>query len=374
MVTDTAMVRREGKVYAFGPVVRELEVFHTLFGAIEWIGFDRPDLLNDPVMLPVPDYVQCILLKRSGGDSFLKKIGVLLQSPVMTWEILKRLRGKRVIHTRAPSSPAFIGAILSFFFSKKIWWHKYAGNWGEVKPPFFYGLQRWWLSKAVWSKVTINGRWPGQPAHCLSFENPCVDEDERQEGIKALNKKCYEGALKVCFVGHLSEAKGADMLLEALIQYKGARIESLHLIGDGPLRQQWQQKMEFLPFEVHLHGYLARVQVGQIMAQCHLIILPSKSEGFPKVIAEGANYGCIPVVSDISSIGQYIRHGENGFLLSPDRLEQGKLAEDLEHILKMRNLKPIALAAHSMAAAFTFEHYLDKIKQEILIPAGMRTR
>lgn len=371
MVTDTAMVRKNGRVYAFGPVVRELDVFHELFRSIEWIGFDRPDLHDDPVLLPVPDYVQCFLLKRSGGHSILSKLGVLFQTPAMAWRILKSLKGNQVIHTRAPSSPAFIAAFLSILFWKKIWWHKYAGNWGEVNPPFFYGLQRQWLTKAAWSKVTINGRWPGQPAHCLSFENPCLDEEERRKGSQSLRQKDYTGVLNICFAGHLSAAKGADILLEALMRYKGQRINALHLMGDGPLRPYWEEKKTQFSFEVVLHGQVNRAQVGKIMSECHVIMLPSQSEGFPKVIAEGANYGCVPVVSDISSIGQYIRHGENGFLLSPKRLKEGKLMEDLGPILNMTDLKPLALAAHDMASAFTFEYYLDKINREILAPAGM---
>ena len=45
-------------------------------------------------------------------------------------------------------------------------------------------------------------------------------------------------------------------------------------------------------------------------------VLPSYSEGFPKVIAEAMNFGCIPIVSDISCIRQYIINGKNGFLIN----------------------------------------------------------
>ena len=368
MVTDTAMVRKNGRVYAFGPVVRELDVFHELFRSIEWIGFDRPDLLDDPVLLPVPDYVQCFLLKRSGGHSILSKLGVLFQTPAMAWRILKSLKGKQVIHTRAPSSPAFIAAFLSFLFRKKIWWHKYAGNWGEVNPPFFYGLQRWWLARASWSKVTINGRWPGQPAHCLSFENPCLDEDERQKGLDIIQQKDYGGLLNLCFVGRIEEEKGIMRLLQALARMNNLPVGELHIIGTGPLMEECRRFTQQLSIKVTFHGSKSREAVGTIMQSCHLIVLPTvASEGFPKVIAEGANYGCVPVVSDISSIAQYVVHEANGFLLSPERLGEQLLQEELQKVITHPNLKYFALAAHGMAGAFTFSRYLKRISKEILL-------
>ena len=367
MVTDTAMTRKGDRLYAFGPVVRELEVFAELFDEVVWIGFDRPDMRRDPVMEPVPQEVRCILLPRSGGDTAVAKLGVLRRTPIMLRHIVREVLRADVIHTRAPSSPAFLGILLSFFFKKKkIWWHKYAGNWGQERPPRFFGIQRAWLKKARHAKVTINGRWPGQPAHCLSFENPCLDSEERKNGLESLLQKDYTGTLNICFVGHLSAAKGAGVLLEALLRYEDQRINALHLIGDGPLRSSWEEKKRLFPFEVILHGQVNRKQVGEIISECHVIILPSQSEGFPKVIAEGANYGCVPVVSDISSIGQYIRHGENGFLLSPRRLEKGLLREDLQTILDLEDLKPLAESAYNMAGAFTFDRYRERIVTEIL--------
>ena len=59
------------------------------------------------------------------------------------------------------------------------------------------------------------------------------------------------------------------------------------------------------------------MQSVHIYSKCDFIILPSKSEGFPKVIGEAMNYGCIPIVSDVSCISQYIQNGVNGFLIKP---------------------------------------------------------
>ena len=68
--------------------------------------------------------------------------------------------------------------------------------------------------------------------------------------------------------------------------------------------------------KVCLTGWLLREQLNEIYTKCHLIILPSyASEGFPKVLAEAASYGCVPVASNISSIGQYIENNISGIVI-----------------------------------------------------------
>src|SRR5690606_41847313 len=74
---------------------------------------------------------------------------------------------------------------LTLFCHKK-GWYKYAGNWNQKKPPLGYALQRWML-KHQKRKVTINGSWPKQPKHCITFENPCLTEKERDRKSTRLN-------------------------------------------------------------------------------------------------------------------------------------------------------------------------------------------
>ena len=367
MVTDTSMVIKDGKVYAFGPVVRELDVFHEIFSSIIWIGFKRTDLINDNSLLPVPNSVQCILLKSSGGNSLYKKFGVLFQIPKMFFHLLNNLFKSDVIHVRSPSSPAIIAIIVSYFFKNKVWWVKYAGNWGEQKPPFFYNLQRVLLRNTNFCKVTINGRWDNQPKHILTFENPCLSFENRINGKSILLCKNYKDKLNLCFVGHLTLMKGADFLLKALRDLSNNKfIGTVHIIGSGELLPEFINLCKYVNFEIILHGYISNSDVHEIMKLSHLLILPSRSEGFPKVIAEAANYGCIPVVTDISAIGQIVIDGFNGFLILPTCLEDGHLSRNLIKIFEQKNLKEIAINSFEMADLFTFQRYSSQITTFIL--------
>ena len=77
------------------------------------------------------------------------------------------------------------------------------------------------------------------------------------------------------------------------------------------------------------------------------------------------NFGCIPIVSDISSVGQYI-NADNGFVVNLTTAE--KLASVLVEIqqLEEKILKAKAKQAYQVAVNFTFEHYNERIMKEIL--------
>ena len=366
IISHTEHYLKDGQIVGWGPTVREINKLLESFEEIWHVAVLREDQAPLSALPYKSQKIHFIPLKPYGGARFRDKLLILPYVPAVIRIVQDVIRKVDVWQFRAPTGiGVFLIPYLSIF-TQKPGWFKYAGNWAQAMPPLGYRWQRFWLSKLQNRPVTINGRWPEQPRHCLSFENPCLDEEERQKGLESLLQKDYTGKLNICFVGHLSAAKGAGVLLDALLHYEGQRINALHLIGDGPLRLSWEEKKRLFPFEVILHGQVSREQVGQIMSECHVIILPSQSEGFPKVIAEGANYGCVPVVSDISSIGQYIRHGENGFLLSPERLGKGLLREDLQTILDLEDLKPLAESAYNMAGAFTFDRYRERIVTEIL--------
>jgi glycosyltransferase involved in cell wall biosynthesis len=84
------------------------------------------------------------------------------------------------------------------------------------------------------------------------------------------------------------------------------------------------------------------------------------------VIAEAINFGCIPVVSDISGIGHYIKNTENGFLLNTVTVLD--LKEALHQVLQLSNadvLKMIAIKK-SDVERFSYSYYNRRILNELL--------
>ena len=231
--------------------------------------------------------------------------------------------------------------------------------------PVGYIFQKWWLwNNFLNCSVTINGSWPHQPVHCLSFENPCIDELEKSIGIELLKTKIYDIPLTGIFVGRLETWKGVDRIIESLLVLIDKGFETFHFVGGGEKLSYYKEvvtKMD-LSINVIFHDYLSRDKISPLFIESHVILLPSDNEGFPKVIAEAANYGCVPIVSNVSSIPHYINDA-NGFLWNANR---GKFKDFVESInLSPEILQSKAKEAFEMSKLFTFERYTQRILELI---------
>jgi glycosyltransferase involved in cell wall biosynthesis len=364
IVSDTALYEKEGRYYGFGPVVRELEEIDAYFDEIIWIGFLREDKIDDLSMQVIHSKkIKPVFLSNVGGKNLVSFLGILVQYPKMLFTIIKHIRTADIVHTRAPSHPALIGGLLSFFFKQKIWWNKFAGNWAQIHPPKSYGFQRWLFEKARHTNVTLNGFWPNQLSHCHSFENPCLTQLDISTGIETVAKKDYSGAFILSFIGRLEDAKGVARIIEVLKAVDLDKIEHVHFVGDGAKTASYHQLASFLGDKVTFHGFLGKEKIHQILAESHFFLLPSTaSEGFPKVIAEAACYGAIPIVSDVSSIGHYI-NTSNGFVW-PIRAK----IPFKEVLLAALQVDPLALKEKAVnvglvAKMFTFENYRNKLEK-----------
>ncbi len=188
-------------------------------------------------------------------------------------------------------------------------WFKYAGNWRPDGPePFSYRLQRWWLAKG-WHRgqVTVNGSWPEQPPHLITFFNPCLTEAELQAGSEAAAAKALEPPVHLLFVGRVDEAKGAGRLIEIGRRLMELGVNyTLDLVGDGPNRAVFESTARAAGIEhrICFHGWLPRSSLREFYRQAHLLVLPSKTEGWPKVLSEGMAYGVVPVASHVGAIPQ----------------------------------------------------------------------
>ena len=113
----------------------------------------------------------------------------------------------------------------------------------------------------------------------------------------------------------------------------------------------------------NFHGQLPRERINEFYAAAHCLLLPSESEGFPKVVAEAASFGVIPIVSAVSAIPQYVNDG-NGFLWDPNKPFAAWFAGlplgDRELLRRQGN------SIVSMSERFTYEHYCRRIEQDIL--------
>jgi glycosyltransferase involved in cell wall biosynthesis len=315
---------------------------------------------NNITFVPIPPF---------GGKSLLDKVLIFTKIPEIISQVVKSLDGASEVQLRLPTSMGlFLLPLFSFFINRKFTlWIKYAGNWGQEKAPLSYRIQRTWLKKN-WTncKVTINGFWENQPKHCLSFENPCLTINDLEEGKIISKNKKFDSPFIFTFVGRLESAKGVDRIIEALQSIPLDKIEKVNFIGDGEKTIFYKEKTTFLKEKIQYHGFLDKENVHKILLESHFILLPSDSEGFPKVIAEAACYGVVPIVSNVGSIGHYINE-TNGFVWNLNSKESyTSIVNKAIHIDSLE-LKEQSNRIQEVAQKFTFINYLEKLNHLVFI-------
>ena len=368
IVSDTPMWYVDGKNLAFEPVIREIENFYPLFDKITWIGFrhDNAKIQDSAVALEHAS-VKFVFLNNIGGKGFMDKLKIIWKIPAYFYRVYKHIRKHDVVHARGPSIPAFFTLIIAGFITKPVYWYKYAGNWDLENPPSSYKLQKNYLKKNTKVVGTINGRWPDQEKHLISFENPCFTNAELQKAKEIAASKSFSGDLNLLFVGRIEERKGFDRLLEALAHFKkGDGIGTAYFVGGGVKKAYFEQLAEeMLHIDYVFTGPLKRDKLNEVYSEAHIFCLPSLSEGFPKVLAESAAFGCVPIVSDLSCIGQYILHRKNGLLLQD--ISPMEIKEQISWVLDHRDrLKAMSRSVNEITDKFTYEYYNNRISNDIL--------
>jgi len=135
----------------------------------------------------------------------------------------------------------------------------------------------------------------------------------------------------ILFVGRADRVKGINYLIEAFDKIKLEFPEfKLVLVGEGlGSNSKLKEKIEF-------KGRLSLKETKDIMKNCYCLVLPSLSEGLPRVIMEAQALGKPVIGSNVGGIPELIEDGQNGFLFKAG--DSGDLAEKLRILLKDKKM------------------------------------
>jgi glycosyltransferase involved in cell wall biosynthesis len=363
IISDTAVYKKGNETFAYEPVVREIQSYAHIFDQIVWLGSKVDTLQGSMCDIILPNLK--IVSMPNVRSKYLNAINVVLAYPAFLYYILKYFFSSTHIHTRGPSHPALLGILFSKLDMTKMYWHKFAGNWNG-KLPITYAVQRSLLKKLRASNIhtTVNGSWNDSNPQILSFENPCLSDEELICAWQFAEKKDFSGDLHLLYVGELSEAKGIRNLIDALKDGNiSTRINKVTIVGEGPLFNEVQKITTGIDsFQIELTGSLNRAELNSYYTKAHILILPSIAEGFPKVVAEAAAYGCIPIVTNISSMSQYVLHSQNGILM-PDN-SPSSITNCINELVWLP-MKNMSLQVMNMSDRFTYSSFLKRLQKEI---------
>ena len=197
------------------------------------------------------------------------------------------------------------------------------------------------------------------------FFNPCLNDDEIEQANNIAGKKKFNFPVNLCFVGRLDANKGYLRLVRALEEISPVSwINEINVVG-GIEQDGFHNLTMVNKIKINYCGWLNRKELNIIYQKSHFIILPTYSEGFPKVLAEAGAFGCIPIVSDLSPINQLIINDHNGFLLIDLSIDSIKDCL-LQISVKKNQLKEISKNIIKISHQFTFQKYTENLQKVIL--------
>lgn len=368
VISNAPVVVKNNMDYMYGPYFKEMKIWAKHCNDIE---FCCPIWTHDTKLLV--DEIKDINYEKNPLHEFnitslkntIQAFKIIFLNLIIIYRSMKTADH---IHLRCPGNVGLLGCIVQILFPKKTKTAKYAGNWDpKAKQPWSYKLQKWILNNTFLTKnmqVLVYGEWEGsskniKPFFTATYTN--VDADKaKMQPQKTLPKNL--NPIRFMFVGTLVEGKRPEYALELFTEVKKKYPHAtLDFYGEGKLRANLEKNITNNNLEtcVTLHGNQPKEVVEEAYKNNHFLILASKSEGWPKVVAEAMFWGCVPLSTNVSCVKQMMGDGKRGVTLKMDKQTD---IQELTNIIAVPN-KYSTMSSNGKEWSNTFT--LDKFESEI---------
>lgn len=158
-------------------------------------------------------------------------------------------------------------------------------------------------------------------------------------------------------VGGLFDYKGLFDLAAAMDHVETEL--TVVVVGDGPARERFEAE---LGDDGVFLGSVPYEQMPAVYAAFDALVLPSHTEGLPRVLLEAAATELPVIATNVGGVGEVVVDGETGLLCPPRQSE--RLAVRIEELFGERNLTAIGEAARKRVLnEFTWSAQYDRYEQ-----------
>jgi glycosyltransferase involved in cell wall biosynthesis len=363
IITHVPHGKHGDSYFAYGPYVTEMNI---------WGKYAEMLLICAPLEVSQQTNIESVYEHRNiqfhTVEAFHFKTGTALFSalwhlPAAIWTIFKVMRAADHIHLRCPGNMGLLGCLVQVFFPHKPKTAKYAGNWDpESRQPISYRLQKWMLNNAFLTRnmqTLVYGEWPSSSKNIKPFFTATYGEKDKQPILP----RRLEGRIQLLFVGTLSEGKQPLYAIELASGLSAAGFDvGLDLYGEGQQRGIIEKHIEQnnLHAFVSLKGNQTKNTIQKAYADSHFILLPSRSEGWPKVVAEAMFWGCFPVATKVSCVPYMLGDGDRGILL--DMQAEADVHQLIAVLKEERDYDNKVRRAMEWSRQFTLDLFENEIK------------
>jgi glycosyltransferase involved in cell wall biosynthesis len=362
IITHVPHIVEQNHYFAYAPYVREMNI---------WIKKVDKVIIVAPVSKsqksPIDINYEYNIIEFVAVEGFdvlgVKSIfDTIFKIPGICWSIYSAMKKADHIHLRCPGNMGLLASFIQILFPNKIKTAKYAGNWDpKSKQPLSYKLQRWILSNTFLTRnmqVLIYGQWEGSSQNIKPFFTATYNEVDKVPIVF----KDLKQQIRFVFVGALVSGKNplyAIQLVEKL--FKNGYDVALALYGEGAERNKLEQysNQNKLQSIISFKGNQTQEVVRKGYEQSHFVILPSDSEGWPKAVAEGMFWGCVPLASKVSCVPFMLDYGNRGVLLEMN------LERDINQLEALLQSESDYESKSQKASDWSRKYTLDVFEDEI---------
>ena len=364
IVTHAIHKVNKDKFYSYEPYVREMNLWGNYVDKIKII---------TPISNLLPTKIETvyshnnILLEKIPNFNLLtlkNKLRTIIIIPIILIKIFKGMLWAEHIHLRCPGNIGLLGCIIQILFPRKQKTVKYAGNWDpKSKQPISYRIQKWLISNTFLTKnckVLVYGDWENQSKNIKPFFTASYLNKE----IEILENKKLDKKNNFIYVGAFTKGKQPLLsikIIEALV-IKGYNV-ILHMYGNGELFNVCKNYIgeNNLEKNIILHGNQPKNIVKEAYKRSHFLIFISKSEGWPKVVAEAMFWKCLPISSNVSCVKYMLGDGKRGTLVD----KNVKVEELTDIIINYLNNEKVYIKQVNEAQKWSQSFTLDSFENEI---------
>jgi len=361
---------KEGNsIWAYGPYVREMNLWENYVDELVIVApLDKKRPPTEIDLAYISKKIRFIEVVPFNLSRKMEILRTLMNMPIVLLRIFQGMCRSDHIHLRSPGNMGLLGALVQIFFPFKKKTAKYAGNWDwSSKQPWSYRLQQRILRNTFFTRnmqVLVYGDW-NETKNIKPFFTASYSEKEIVETIP--RKLDSLQPIKLIFVGGLNEGKRPKLSLEVSLKLQRQGIQNeIHFYGDGIQRNELQEFIGKNQMEeyAYLHGNVSAEVVKQAYQRSHFLVFISKSEGWPKAVAEAMFWGCLPLTSAVSCVPEMIGFGERGDLVEAD---VDVIIEIIKNYMKQpEGYSSKCIKAMEWSRQFTLEKFEEEIKELIV--------
>jgi len=303
-------------------------------------------------------------LDMPAGSDLKRKINLIPWLFPNLFTIWRAIKNFDVVHCPVPGDIGTIGILLSLVSQKPLF-VRHCGTWG-LRATFADRFLHWLLPRIAGGRNVIMATGgdvvPPSNNPSISWIFASTITESELDAIAEKKTWKFGQSLKLVSASRLEPDKNTELIIKALPELRKHYPNiSLNIIGNGSCMGPLKDLVRELQIAelVDFYGTLTHKGVMNILQASDIFVLPTRREGFPKVILEAFACGLPVIATSVSVIPQLV--GDDKGIIIYDSTPEAIVEAVLRMISDENRFAQMSLRAREASRSYTLEKWQNII-------------